>query len=69
VYSLDNLAQGQIDRSPRKAGEGHINLSSESLALRRRRGREAGCGAPDPRPLPADQRRCGPGIRGRGECV
>ncbi|CAM3531054.1 hypothetical protein PANO111632_20865 [Paracoccus nototheniae] len=29
VYSLDNLAQGQIIRSPRNAGKGHINLTLE----------------------------------------
>ncbi len=34
MYSLDNLAQGQIDRSPRNAGKGHINPPSEGPALR-----------------------------------
>lgn len=33
MYSLDNLAQGQIDRSPRNAGKGHINLPAEGAGV------------------------------------
>ena len=44
MYSLDNLAQGQIIRSPRNTGKGHINLPAEGLALRQEEGREAACG-------------------------
>ena len=40
VYSLDNLAQGQIIRSPRNMGKGHINLPAEGLALHQRRREE-----------------------------
>ena len=36
MYSLDNLSQGQIDRSPRNAGKRHINLPSEGFGLARR---------------------------------
>ncbi|WP_394228055.1 NACHT domain-containing protein [Paracoccus marcusii] len=34
MYSLDNLAQGQIDRSPRNTGKGHINLLAKLHLLR-----------------------------------
>lgn len=33
MYSLDNLAQGQIIPSPRNAGKGHINLPSEGASV------------------------------------
>lgn len=61
VYSLDNLAQGQIIRSPRNTGKGHINLPAEGLRCAQEEGREAACGRSIPSPCQPDESAAGRG--------
>ena len=53
MYSLDNLAQGQIDRSPRNAGKGHINLPSEGAGVAPREAKRSRQWRLNPQPLSA----------------
>lgn len=57
--SLDNLAQGQIIRSPRNMGKGHINLPAEELRCAQEEGREAACSGSIPSPCQPDESAAG----------